>query len=554
MEQHEDKTFTELLLELAKFGPRPCYSFVPADQLRPTETLSYAEVLDRALCMATSLRARGVEPGDRVALFAQPTCDYLVTAFGTVLAGGIAAPVNHNFKAAELGAYLTFIEPKIVVCDDISAEIVVQAAGQQHACWQTLRLGGAAEGSVGSRIEPMPWWENWEPATAHPAMPDDAAVILHTSGTTALPKAVLRTQRQIGFFMTRWAQLAWLERDVLLSYLPAYHQGGSLTATWSMMVIGGHSIQWQRFSASRFWDVVDANRVTVSTVIPPAPTYLLLQPPSSNDKKHTLEWVVIGGRTDHWSDFQERFGVIGHSAYGSTETTYVTCSGVRNTPPASRDELYGAIPHFYAGPVLKDLAELRIVGPDNGPVAPGEPGQIQVRGPAVFDTYFRAPQATADVFTDDGWFNTGDIGYLREDSYLFMIDRANNVIRRSSENISPQEIEIAVSEHPDVNECVVLGVPDDIRGQEILVSIVLEPGATPDPGSILAHCELRLSSFKVPRYFEFRTTLPRTPTGKVRKEQLTAESPGVFRFDRLNPTNAEEPARRITAVSPRVVP
>ena len=172
------------------------------------------------------------------------------------------------------------------------------------------------------------------------------------------------------------------------------------------------------------------------------------------------------------------------------------------------------------------------MGPD-GPMAPNDPGEIQIRGPAVFKRYFRLPEVTAKSFDGD-WFKTGDIGYLRDDGYLFPIDRATQVIRRSSENISPLEIEIVLSQHPDVAECAVLGVADSIRGQEILACVIGQDGLEPDIQDLVAFCAERLSGFKVPRFFEIWPDFPRTGTQKVRKDALRQGVVGVTRFDRLD--------------------
>lgn len=529
-------TLTDIIVNMGLHGDRPCFSYIPDGQVLPSETLSFREVLDRALRLATALSANGMQTGDRVAMFAQPTSDYLTSYLGIILAGGVVAPINHNFKAAELSAYLRYIEPVVLIFDGEGEEVAKAVFLQEKPAWRPFRID-MPKISETAPVEALhAWqplhlcWSDWQPAQPLVPRPEDLAVILHTSGTTALPKGVERTQRAMRAFIDRWTGFAWREEDTLLSYLPFYHQSGSLAAVLPMIAVGGHTVQWQRFSASRFWDVADANKATIANIIPPAPTYLLMQPPSDQDRKHTLEWVVIGGRTDHWSDFQERFGVVSHSPYGSTETTYVTISGSRDTPGPSRAELLGAAPQFYAGPPIPDYEEIRIMG-DDGPVGPGVPGEIQVRGPAVFERYFRLPEVTAQVFDGD-WFKTGDIGYLREDNHLFMIDRAKEVIRRASENISPQEIEIALSEHPAVNECVALGVTDAIRGQEILVCVVPEEGHELSPSELFAHCASRLSAFKVPRYLEIWQSLPRTGTMKVRKEELRSAQSKVTRYDR----------------------
>jgi len=518
------ETFSEVLATLAARGDRPCFSWLPDGEIVPAETLSYAEVLDRALRFATGLKQLGVGPRERVAFFAQPTANCVCALFGTILAGAVAAPINHNFKAAELGAYLAYLEPAVLLFDHDSREVAAEASGGDNADWALRSIDERDAG----RSEALNWraWDRAEPALA---APHDVAMILHTSGTTALPKGVERTQGAMRWFVDRMQRLFFREDDVMLSFSPLYHQSGTLAALFGMLRTGGHTIQWQRFSATRFWEIVDRHRAKVCNLIPPAPTYLLALPPAPDDRAHPLEWVLLGGRTDHWSAFQERFGVVGHSNYGSTEMGFVTSSGERDSPPLPPAVLLAAAPHFLAGPVCPEF-EVRIMGPE-GTVGAGEAGEIQVRGPTLFERYFRRPDVTAAAF-DDGWFRTGDTGYRTPVGDLFMIDRAGDVIRRSSENISPMEIELALSAHPAVEECVAVGVADPVRGQEILACVVRRSGAGAQPGDLFAWCEERLSAFKVPRFIEFWDELPRTGTAKVRKEQLRQTNPRVVRHDR----------------------
>ena len=527
------QTFIQILHEMEARGERPCFSYIPDGALDPIVTLSYAEVVDRARRFGSALKAQGVGVGDRVAMFAQPTPDYLTLLYGTILIGAVPTPFNHIFKLAEASAYLGYIDPKVVIYDATTESVIEAVKAERAVSWQGFQIDSTGTGSPANPPANLITWQDQPRAEMHEAAPDDTALILHTSGTTALPKGVMRKHKAICAFLDRWAGddgFAWLERDTMLSWHPFYHQSGTLTSAMAMMRAGGYTIQWQRFSASRFWDLVARHKPTVAQFVPPAATYLLLQPERPNEKDHTLEYAVIGGRTDHWADFVERFGFSCHSPYGSTETSYVTTTGGRTAPFVSTKELRETVPHFYAGPVIPDFEEIRIMGPD-GPVPTGQEGEIQIRGPAVFEEYFRLPEATAATF-QDGWFKTGDIGYLREDGYMFMVDRAKQVIRRSSENISPLEIEIILGKHPGVAECATLGVDDPIRGQEILSCVIAKEGHELDPADLIAFAAERLSAFKVPRYIEIWQDFPRTGTEKVRKEGLKEGAPGIVRYDR----------------------
>jgi len=531
------QTFIEILREMEARGSRPCFSYIPDGSLDTVTELSYADVVDRARRFGSALKAQGVGVGDRVAMFAQPTPDYLTLLYGAILIGAVPTPFNHIFKLAEASAYLSYIDPKILIYDDTTEGVVEEVKAEGPFAWKGLQIDSTGTGNPANPAANLLRWSDHDRAEMHEAGADDVALILHTSGTTALPKGVMRKHKAICAFLDRWAGedgYAWLERDTMLSWHPFYHQSGTLTSAMAMMRAGGYTIQLQRFSATRFWDLVQRHKPTVAQFVPPAATYLLLQPERPNEKDHTLEYAVIGGRTDHWADFVERFDFNCHSPYGSTETSYVTTTGGRNDPLVNTQELRDTVPHFYAGPVIPDFMELRIMT-ENGEAAPGQQGEIQIRGPALFEEYFRLPEATAEAIRD-GWFCTGDIGYKREDGYIFMVDRARQVIRRSSENISPLEIEIILGQHPTVAECATLGVPDPIRGQEILSCVIPKEGQTVDPAELIAFAEQKLSAFKVPRYIEIWDSFPRTGTEKVRKEALQHGGPGIIRYDRTAAT------------------
>jgi len=465
-------------------------------------------------------------------MFGQPSPDYFTVFLGAIFVGLVPSPINHNFKQTETSEYLAYIDPALVIYDNTTQVVLESVIAEGRRPWQHLKIDCGTGAEAEAADQGLLSWRDRQPAEAYLATPDDLVMILHTSGTTALPKGVERTHAEVCSFINRWMGYAWRESDTMLSWQPFYHQAGTLTSSMTMVAVGGRTIQWERFSASGFWRVVDRHHPTIAQFVPPAPTYLVLQPPAEDDANHSIEYAVIGGRTDHWSEFIDRFKINAHSPYGSTETSYVTMTGSRDDPPVPASELLNAMPHFYAGPLIPDFLEVRIMGAD-GPMGANEPGEIQIRGPAVFRRYFRLPEVTARSFDGD-WFKTGDIGYLREDGFLFPIDRATQVIRRSSENISPLEIEIALSQHPGVAECAVVGVPDPIRGQEILACIIGQDGLEPDIQDLVAFCAERLSTFKVPRFFEIWPDFPRTGTQKVRKDALREGADGVTRFDRLN--------------------
>ena len=495
-------------------GGSPFLSYVDDLDQPPVESLSYAEFFARACTVAAALRRSGLRTGDRVALVALPRVDYTATLAGAVLAGAVPAPVNHHFKTRELTAYLGLLEPAMVVADADTAGVVAQAVDRLPSRPVVAGISGYRGGDV-VPIEARRA-DDYEPFVPTPG---DPALILHSSGTTGLPKAVVRTHGAIAEFAD-WFADYFGEDERILNFLPLYHQAGLILNVITACRLGIDVVQQSRYSTSAFWKLVDRYGATHMNLMAPVPSFLLAQPPRSDDRRHTLRWTVIAGRNDHWAAFQERFGVIGMTFYGSTETLQITTTGSPKAGRYPNDVLEKTVPGMMTGRAIDGLAEFRVVDDAGVPVAPGVRGRIEVRGRFVFSEYFNAPDATEAAFTEDGWFITGDVGYVTEGRELVLIGRESSMIRRSGENIAPREIELVLEDHPAIDEAVVVGVPDEFRGEEILARIVRRPGAALTAGEVFEYLEQHLSSFKVPRFVAFHQHFEHTPTFKVKHAAL----------------------------------
>lgn len=217
----------------------------------------------------------------------------------------------------------------------------------------------------------------------------------------------------------------------------------------------------------------------------------------------------------------------------------VTMTGHRVSPAADGEVLHGPMGGFACGRTIDDWGHVRVVRDDGSPAGSDEIGQLEFQGPGVFDRYFGNTEATSAAFTADGWFRPGDVGYVDSSGQLFMVDRSRDLIRRSGENIAPREIEDVLSDHPGVEEVAVVPVEDDIRGQEIRACVVLRPDASLHPDELFDHCRQHLSPFKVPRFIDVRSALPHTPTFKIKKDDLIAETTRAGWVDRMVARTAE---------------
>jgi acyl-CoA synthetase (AMP-forming)/AMP-acid ligase II len=518
-----------LLLSGADHGERPCYAFIPAGSDSVSTSLSYTDLVDRAQRVAAGLRELGVRPGDRVALVARPDVGYVVTMAAALLAGAVVAPVNHQFKQRELRAYCSVIEPSVVLTDAATDPAVAQVHAGPRICIDPV-----------PGVVPLAELEQRPPAPPVAVRPSDTAFLLHTSGTTGLPKAVVRSHETYARFVELWAEQYMAPDDDVLSFMPMYHQGGVMMSFLPTYRRGRTTYQLERFSVPTFWSAAQRHGTSWAVFMPPVPSFLRLH--GDLDAAHPFAWAMTGGRVDHWAEMQQRFGIVGHSGYGSTETTMVTMTGDRRSAPAGGDDLHGPLGGFACGRPLPGWNTLRIVRDDGTPAPPLEVGHLELAGPGVITEYFGQ---SAPPRRDGEWFRPGDVAYLDGDGRLFMVDRANDLIRRSGENISPREVEDVLHDHPAVDEAAVVGVDDDVRGHELRACVVLRDGATATPDDLFRHCEAQLSAFKVPRYLDIRGALPHTPTMKVRKDVLVAEPRGAHWVDRSDRSETE-PSRTTT--------
>jgi acyl-CoA synthetase (AMP-forming)/AMP-acid ligase II len=515
------KTLTQVLLGGADLGDVPCWTFVPEDESSSVEAISFGAFVEGALRVAAGLREAGLEPSDRVILAGSPSREWVCAFAGVILAGGVAVPLNHRYATREFASAFETMQPSFVLFDS-QTETGVRAA--QEVLDPAPRFAG-----IGDFGECMPL----DASAVHLPAESDAAVIVGTSGTTGRPKGVVRTHGQYARFLEFWSTTAMRPDDRILNFLPMYHQGGLVLSFLSAYMAGAPTYHLEKFSTRAFWSAIRRFSLTWATLMQPVPRYLLDEPPSASDRDHTMRWVLATAPAADWIAIQERFGIAFNSSYGSTETTVVRLTGSREDGFTSPQRIRGPHGGALCGRAIPGWADVRISSDDGAPVPPNELGAIEVRGVPVVEEYFGDRAATEAAFTPDGWFRTGDVGYITEDEELYIVDRARDRIRRSGENIAPREIEDLLEEHPAVAQAAVVAVPDPLRGEEIRACIVLEPGAALTAHDLFDFCAANLTPFKVPRYLEFRDDLPRTPTMKVRKDALIAEPNGAAWIDRL---------------------
>lgn len=486
----------------------------------PRHTRTPDEIWSEAARVAHGLQSEGLRPGDRVALVLGNGVEFLQAWFGVLMAGGTVVSINTGFLADEIGyvlkhcgARFAFVEPATesatraaaATIDDCA--LVVSGARQVTTDDLTLETWLAGTEIGGDRI--------------HLPVPEETAAVLYTSGTTGPPKGC-----RLGPDYHRHAAAAVVKHldlgpaDVMLCVLPLFHMNAQTSSVTGSLLSGAKLILEDRFSATRFWSIVHRFGVTEFNYLGIVSAALMKQSQSKTDRDHTLRVGFGAGMPPALhTAFEERFGFPMVEVFGMTET------GLDMAVPLDGDRRTGS--GTMGLPVPGRQA--RIMTPEGAPAPEGVPGELQLRGSGLFQGYLNDPPATAAAF-QDGWFRTGDLAVRDEDGWYRYVDRLKDLVRRAGENISSAEVESILCAHHGVREAAVIGVAEDVVGQEVKAVLVLQPGYDSTPSlmeDILRHCAERLAAFKVPRYLEIVDTLPRTASQKISKAALRSQPHGT---------------------------
>jgi len=473
--------------------------------------LSYADVLGRAAQIAHALTAAGLTPGDRVAAQIEKSIDGLCLYFGTLMAGGAYLPLNTGYMPAELDYLIGDAEPRIVVCDPRAADVLGPIAAAKGATLKTLDAAGGGDLRDAARDQPTVF----APVAG---APDDLAAILYTSGTTGKPKGAMLSQRNLvsnARALAEWWRFT--QADRLLHALPIYHTHGLFVAVNTLALVGGSILLLPKFAP----DAVLA-ALPDATAMMGVPTFYtrLLDEPRFDRAAAAHMRVFISGSAPLLAEthvaFEERTGHRIIERYGMTETNM----NVSN--PYDGERRAGAVGFPLPG------VEIRIVDPETGAPRPdGETGMVEVKGPNVFQGYWRNPEKTKADFRPDGFFITGDLGRIDADGYLAIVGRAKDLIITGGLNVYPKEIETAIDELDGVSESAVIGAPHPDFGEGVVAVVVKsDPGI--DAPSILAGVADKLAKFKQPKQVVFVEALPRNAMGKVQKKDLRATYEDLF--------------------------
>ncbi len=477
---------------------------------------TWSELDDRSSRVAQGLAALGVGADDRVAFLDKNGGEYFDVLFGAGKLGAVTVAVNWRLAPPEMAYIVSDAGAKVLFVGEEFLGHLEQFEGELSTVKEIVVVGDGA-----GRVSHEDW------LAAQPSEdpgggsgPDDVALQLYTSGTTGLPKGAMLTNSNLGGLISEVCP-AWSMdgSSVNAVAMPLFHIGGS---GWALvgMSAGCHSVVFREVVPAELVESFQRLRITNAFIVP-AVLQLLSGVPGAADGDYSALRMIAYGASPITDETLLRamrtFRCDFVQVSGLTETTgaITQLDAADHDPDGPRGHLLRSAGRPYP------WVELKIVDPDSGAGrAPREVGEVWTRSAQNMKGYWGKPEATAEVLLADGWFRTGDAGYLDEDGFLFLTDRIKDMIVSGGENVYPAEVENALAAHPGVADVAVIGVPHDKWGETVKAVVVLREGAEPDEAGIIAFARQRLAHYKCPTSVDFIDVLPRNPSGKILKREL----------------------------------
>lgn len=484
--------------------------------------LRYRELEDRARRLAGFLAARGLAPGERIAILDRNSSAFLETTFAAAAAGLILVPLNTRLAAPELAAILADADASLLVARTAAGPLVERVLREQTPLRRLLWLDGDGPAAplAASRYEDA---LACSPAAPRRLAPEEVAQLYYTSGTTGRPKGVMLTHRNVcTHALAAIAELGLHDGDRWGHLAPMFHLADAW-ASFALTWVGGRHVMLGSFSPEAALALIERERVTVTNLIPTMLNLMLRHPEARTRDLSSLRLLLSGGAPIAPELVRVAVRVFGcdyQQTYGMTETSpYLTLSRLSARLAALPEEERLVYLAKTGRPFLG--VELRVVDQAGEPVVDDDRsvGEIVVRGETVTPGYWRAPEATRSAFRD-GWLLTGDLATVDAHGYVTIVDRKKDMIICGGENVYSIEVENVLYQHPAVLEAAVYGVPDETWGERVVAAVVLRPGRAASAEELEVFCRERLAAYKAPRLIRFLAELPRTGSGKLQKRAL----------------------------------
>jgi len=499
-----------VLAESAKRNPDSIALVVGEDQV------SYADLWSQTRGYAGALRARGIGPGDAVAVLIPNVPDFARVYYAILSLGAIVVPVHALLKAREIEYVLQDSGARLLIC---AAPLLTEgAAGASASGVDVLTVMAPDDGGFprleaeAAAAEPIRTYE--------PCRPSDTATILYTSGTTGKPKGALGSHfalvEQTSVLLT--SVMDFRPGDVLFGGLPLFHTFGQTVVLNTGLRAGATIVLMPRFTGPDALKLLAKQDVNIFLGVPTMYVALLEAAKTVPDRPAALRYGISGGASlplAVMDRFRDVFGVEIHEGYGLTETSPVAAFnhvGMQPRPGTIGIPIWG-VDIEIARPEVTERIEL---------LPNGELGELVIRGHLLMKGYLNRPEATAEAVVD-GWFRSGDLGTKDDDGYLTIVDRKKDMIIRNGYNVYPREVEEVLLTHPAVVSAAVYGIPHDVHGQEIAAAIVLDAGASVTETELMDFASAQLAAYKYPRVVKILSELPLGPSGKILKRKLAEE-------------------------------
>ena len=477
--------------------------------------------LDRATAMVANLLASLELPeGSRIAVQVEKSVEAMVLYLATLRAGCVFLPLNTAYQSAEIDYFIGNAEPAVVVCSSANfgwVSKIAFKAGTRHV----FTLNDDRTGSLLDRAA-----HHSDQNTPVVRQADDLAAILYTSGTTGRSKGAMLTHGNLlSNALTLKDYWGWKKNDVLIHALPIFHVHGLFVAIHGALINGSKMVWMCRFEPKRV--IARMADATVFMGVPTLYVRMLAEPSLTQQAAKNMRLFIAGSAPlliETFSEWQTRTGHTILERYGMSETAMLTSNPYRADPRyAKQSERRGGTVGFPLPGV-----RLRVRGDDGKDMAVGEIGGIQVQGPNVFKGYWRMPEKTAEEFTSDGFFKTGDVGKVDERGYVTIVGRSKDLIISGGYNVYPAEIEGYINDMSGVAESAVVGVSHPDFGEVGVAVVILKNGSALQADAVLGELKAKLANFKIPKKCFVVPELPRNTMGKVQKNLLREQYKGLF--------------------------
>jgi len=498
----------QLQQNCSTYRDKPAIEFIQPDR---REIVTYGQLESTVLKTMAYLQALGVQPGDRVVLRLPKGLAFIYLHLAIMRLNAISLPLNPAYPLHELNYFLNDSDATLFFADTHDQEKLELSASERPALTTTIYLSDSGPHRFEALLAGVDTFQ-----AVLPPLPEDGdatALMIYTSGTTGQPKGAEITHRNLTANIEALHQAwGWQENDILLHVLPLFHVHGLNVALHGALHAAATTLMLPKFDPQLTLKTLVERRCTVFMAVPTMHKRLVDCPDAAAYDLSHMRLLTSGSDRlpdELFNRFREVFGHTLLERYGMTET------GMNLSNPLHGDRRVGSVGLPLPG------VEARIVDPESGDIMPdGSVGEVHIRGAHVFKGYWKKPDKTAESFTLDGWFKTGDLGVRETDGYYMLKGRAKDLIITGGLNVYPPEVELVLADHPSVAASAVIGCPDAEWGEQVVAVIVARPNQPASEAAIIAYCRERLASYKAPKKVLFMEDLPRNTLGKVQKAQL----------------------------------